>query len=208
MKKLLCNVMAASALLACSTAAFAAADGFFLHAKLGWERSDYGTSNFDYMTSASIHNESVSLSPTLGYQVNPNLAFEASYLDWHTDVDNIALSSNPQGVSGLRNGSIDDYTLDLSVKGMLPLDQVKQGLGIYGKVGAAYVQSIKSGGMNNAALGSDYQNTYAIRPITSVGVSYDINDVTGVDLGTTHLYEGSGIQSADFTYIGLSHHFG
>lgn len=208
MKKLLCKVMATSALLACSTAAFAAADGFFLHAKLGWESMDNGTSDFDYMTSGSFHNETVSLSPSLGYQINPNFAVEATYLDWHTDIDNIGLSANPQGVSSIRNGSVDNYSLDISAKGMLPLDQVKQGLGVFGKIGASYVQSIKSGGLNDATLGNDYHNTYAIRPITTVGVSYDVNDLTVVDLGTTHLYEGSGIQSADFTYIGLSHHFG
>lgn len=208
MKKLIHQAIAASALLACSTAALAAADGFYMHVKAGWERTDYSTSDFSYMTSAKFHNEGFSLSPSFGYQVNPNFAIEASYVDFATDVDNIGLSSNPQGVSGIRNGTINNYTLDLSAKGMLPLDKVKQGLGVYAELGAAYVQSIRSGGMNDATLGNDYHNHYAIRPTTTFGVSYDVNDTTSVDLGSKHLYSGDNIPSADFTYIGLAHHFG
>ncbi len=205
MQKLLCRFIAATTLIACSSAAMAAADGFFIHAKVGWAQSDYSNSNFDYMTASSIHNDGLTFSPSLGYQLNPNFAFELTYLDWHTDVDNIALSTNPEKVTSLRNGSVNNYSLDLSAKAMLPLDH---GIGLFAKLGAAYVQSIKSGGLNNATLGADYQNIYALRPITTLGVSYDVNETTALDLGATHLYAGSGIQSADFTYIGLAHHFG
>lgn len=208
MKKLLYKLVAATTLVACSSAAMAAADGFFLHAKAGWAQSDYSTSDFDYMNASSIKKEGLSLSPSLGYQVNVNYAVELTYLDWQTDVDNIALGSNPTGQTGLRNGSINNYSLDLSAKGMLPLDRVKEGLGVFAKLGAAYVQSIKSGGLNDSTLGGDYHNTYAIRPITTLGVSYELNEGTVLDLGATHLYEGGGIQSADFTYIGFARHFG
>ena len=205
MKKLLCQLVAVSSLVACSSAAMAAADGFFLHAKVGWAQSDYSNDNFDYMSSSTIHKEALSLSPSFGYQLNPNFAFELTYLDWQTDVDNIGLSSNPQGKTSLRNGSVNNYSLDLSAKAMLPLDK---GFGLFAKLGAAYVQSIKSGGLNDATLGNDYHNVYAIRPITTLGVSYEINDGMVLDLGATHLYEGSGIQGANFTYIGLARHFG
>lgn len=205
MKKLLCKLSLGGLLIAVSSTVLAAPDGFFMHAKLGWESTDYSTGDFNYMTSASFHKNGLSFSPSVGYQFNPNIAIEASYLDWQTDVDNIGLSSNPQGLSGLRNGSINNYSLDISAKGMLPLEN---GFGLFAKAGAAYVQSIMSGGMNNSTLGDDYHNTYTVRPITTFGASYELNDTTVLDIGQTHLYEGAGIPSANFTYLGIARYFG
>jgi hypothetical protein len=194
-------------LLIASSSAFAAADGFYIGGQLGADNAGYRTGQFPYMTSAQIFTSGLAGGAFFGYQFSPMLAAQVGYVRGNrVSVKNITLATpNPTNQTTLANGGIALNIWDAALKVMLPL---KYGVGLSGKVGAAYINANTSGGINNHTLGGIYVNNSKWAPEAGLGGSYDFNQNVTTGLEYTHTFKSGPVPHIDMLLANLAYHFG
>lgn len=194
-------------LLAVSTGAFAASDGFYVGGDFGVSNTAYSHSDFNYMTDAHVDKTGVAGGAFFGYQMSPMLAAELGYTrPARVNLDNITMASNtPGGLTTLSNGSITMNIWDFAIKGMVPL---KNGFGLNAKVGAAYVKYNVGGGLDQSNLGSMYKDNSKVLPEAGLGASYDFNKNVTTGVNFKHIFKGGNIENIDLATVDLGYHFG
>lgn len=140
----------------------------------------------------------------LGYQVNPNFAVEAGYIDF----GKARYSATYTG--GTAEGTVKAGGIDIAALGILPLTH---NLSVFGKAGlvAAHVKSnLSATGTAAAASGSASANV--ISPLIGVGLDYKLTDT--VDLRTEYDHASNlgksgktGKMTADMLSVGIAYHF-
>lgn len=158
-----------------SSAASAAANGLYGGAELGYGDIDTSAGHLFPFTSDTA-NDGLAGRLFSGYQFNKYLAAEGGW------------GFQEQGFLKATN----QYDFDLAAKGMWPITQT---FGLYGKVGAAYVDQSINGG-----------STDGVRPLYGLGLSYDMTPKVSTTLGWTRIVGGGSIQDSNFVMLGAAYH--
>ncbi len=205
-KALLSALITGAAILGFSAVASADLPGFYVGGDLGLSNVHQSDNPF----TSDNNGTGLGAGAQFGYQFNPYVAAEAGYIYFH----NVNHNYGNTGF-GTFNDSYKEQAGDLVVKGTLPLNQY---FSLYGKAGAAYVDSqyeaysnfpvITQGGHIANANINYSASTTPIRPVYGVGVSYNITPNVSADLGWTRVQKNNTIPNADITTLGLTYHFG
>jgi OmpA-OmpF porin, OOP family len=135
----------------------------------------------------------------VGYQIDDTWGVE---MGW-TRFSDATFRGSYAGI-GLASANIKTNTIDLVVKGSVPVaNQVKA----FGKLGAAYVMSRASANVVGYHY-SDKQNK--LLPTATAGVSYEFSDQVSADLSYTRVQKVGNtklVNSTDFVGIGLTYSF-
>jgi OmpA-OmpF porin, OOP family len=190
-KLLVAAALAGFSMVGFSSAANAALPGYYIGGQLGW--GDTHISNYSDTSGYTFDQTGVAGRVFGGYQVNQNFATELGYTHFsNTDVK--AKSS------GVKQGDIEAYAVDLTAKGILPLNDVTN---IYGKLGPAWIKETGASGFSGSKD--------KVYPTFGVGVSYDITPNVPVDLSWNRIQRIGGsdnIPSTDLFSVGIAYNFG
>ncbi|OAI49414.1 hypothetical protein AYO45_02570 [Gammaproteobacteria bacterium SCGC AG-212-F23] len=222
--------LAISGLLAGS--AFAMQPGTYAGIQLGW-----GTIHQGGVSNSSINNVFRALGPNFvvtsrsnsnsdsgfagrifgGYQFCQYWAAELGFSKFTnaTAKANAAASYPPGPLTAnlAASGSVSAYAVDLVAKGILP---IQDNFSAYGKLGAAYLNEnghINLTASNSAGTivgGRASAGQSRVLPTASIGLAYDVNRCTAVDLGWNHIQTvGSNhLGNTDMVALGVSYSFG
>lgn len=132
---------------------------------------------------------------TLGFDVNSNIAIEASYTnlgEFDADDDTIAALEFLTGVA-LDDASVEGDGIEFAVVGKAPLSDV---VSVFGKAGIFVWDAEYK--IDTVSFGSDSDTEDGTDPFFGVGVSFDIGQAVAFNVEYT-LYD---VDDADIDYIG------
>ncbi|CAM4431346.1 MAG: Outer membrane protein A [Legionellaceae bacterium] len=188
-----------SAILATlSSAALAAAPGFYVGGQLGWSKADYSASDLSAPYSVGdVKNSGLGGRISAGYQFNQNWAAELGYTKYkNVDFNNV--SNDGQVIGDLK---LKHQAIDLVAKGILPLDN---GFNVFAKAGVAYVKQTFDLKNPQPSLSDDEKKW---RPTYGLGAGYDFNQNVSTDISWMRIQNGSSINNLDLISAGVSYHF-
>jgi OOP family OmpA-OmpF porin len=113
----------------------------------------------------------------LGYQVNPNFALEAGYIDF----GKASYTSTYSG--GVASGTVKAGGIDFAALGILP---VTDSFSVFGKVGVVAAQVKSSISATGLTSPGDTKST-VVAPLLGLGVSYKISDNTDLRAEYDHV---------------------
>ncbi|MBY0544398.1 MAG: porin family protein [Gammaproteobacteria bacterium] len=215
-------LLAVSALGLCSSV-YAADNGLYAGAQLGYANIDNSVSSLDVSSTPlninghyvgqvsgfknpSVDNGDIGGRAYLGYQFNRYFSLEAGYTQYaDTDVNNIA---------GFHNQDISLYEGAIDTVGKFSLPIGKR-VNLYAKGGAAYVMTQGVDSSINQVIrplnvSSSFEtsttNIDEFRPTYGFGASFDITNHLSTDVSWSQIVGGNNIPTTNFTALGLSYH--
>lgn len=133
----------------------------------------------------------------LGYALNPYSAFEFGYTHYANTT-----YAKPDGSQLDHDSVVNTNSIDIAMKGSFPFKSV----GVFGKLGLAYLSASSSGSL--APLGSSsVSDNNALRPMYALGVGYELTQNWVVDFSYTITTGGGGVQETDLMALEVSYHF-
>jgi OOP family OmpA-OmpF porin len=213
----------AVALSSLAVSSFAASQGPYVGAQLGYGKVQQSSDSFTTSFPFNVKNTGVAGRVFAGYQVNENFAGELGWTRF-TNVNGKGSATvlTPATLfpvptftttTVVSNGYIQNNAIDLVAKGIYAVtDKVK----VYGKLGAAYVMSRETVNTtfttNNVVVKSKAtQSESKILPTAGVGVSYDFTNNVAADVSYTRIQKVGKtnlVSSSDFFGAGLTYSFG
>lgn len=170
-----------------STAALAAAPGFYVGGQLGW--SKVGNDMPGY-----VNNDNTGIGGRLfaAYQIDQNWAAELGY----TKFAKTKVSALNTTVYTLKTDAFD-----VVGKGIIPLDN---GFNVFGKLGMAYTKA-----KLDVPLAGFSDSDAKWRPTYGAGVGYDFNQNVTADISWMRIQNSSAlIKNPDLISAGVGYHFG
>ena len=207
--RILFATLATGGLLLAAQAQAASSPGLYISANTGVSLSHRHTAGIDgavanqgiNVSSGDADKQDTTYGVTLGYDINPNLAVEAGYVN----LGSMGYQSNV--TSGAVVGSVKSQGFTAAVKGTLPL---ANGFSAYGKAGLIDARTdLRATGSNNIATSNTRE--YAVRPLVGMGVSYDITPKVATQLEWNHYSDLGGASTSEASYntytVGMRYKF-
>lgn len=197
--RILFATLATGGLLIAAQAQAASAPGLYVGANTGISLANHHTAGLDgavanqgvNVTSGNSDKQDTAWGLTLGYDINPNLAVEAGYVN----LGSMGYQSNATG--GAVTGSLKSQGLTLAAKGSLPL---ANGFTAYGKVGLIDART----DLRTSGLSTTNTREYSVEPLVGLGVSYDITPKVATNVEWTHYSDLGGASTSEASYNTLS----
>ncbi|EDP46883.1 porin family protein [Rickettsiella grylli] len=188
-KILMTGVLTASA---CAVITANAATPFYVHGQIGY--ADTHIKSRLESNPANFANDGLAGRLSLGYQLTPQLAVEAGYLQLSNE------NSNERSKKGKATFSNEQYAIDVAAKGALP---ITNNVNVYGKLGVAY--------LTTKLNPNDHEiSKRKFAPEVAVGMDYDITPNVTVDTSLTHIqtFGSKRPGNIDFLAVGVGYNFG
>lgn len=204
--RILFATLATGSVLLAAQAQAATTPGLYVGANTGISLANHHTAGLDgavanqgvNVTSGNSDKQDTAWGLTLGYDINPNLAVEAGYVN----LGSMGYQSN--AAAGAVVGSLKSQGLTLAAKGTLPL---ANGFAAYGKVGLIDART----DLRTSGLATRNTREYSVSPLVGLGVSYDLTPQVATQLEWNHYSDLGGASTSEASYntvsVGLRYRF-
>lgn len=200
--RILFVTFATSSLLLAAQAQAAGSPGLYVSANTGISLANRHTAGIDgavanqgiNVSSGNSDKQDTTYGLTVGYDINPNLAVEAGYVN----LGSMGYQSNVG--SGAVVGSVKSQGFTAAVKGTLPL---ANGFAAYGKAGLIDARTdLRASG--SSGITTSNTREYAVRPMIGLGVSYDITPKVATQLEWNRYSDLGGPSTSEASFNTIS----
>ncbi len=197
--RILFATLASGSMLLAAQAQAATTPGLYVGANTGISLANRHPAGIDgavanqgvNVTSGNSDKQDTAYGLTLGYDLNPNLAVEAGYVN----LGSLGYQSN--ATAGAVTGSVKSQGFTLAAKGTLPL---ANGFSAYGKLGLIDARS----DLRTSGLSTTNTREYSVRPMLGLGVSYDITPQVATQLEWNHYSDLGGASTSEASFNTVS----
>lgn len=172
-------------------------NGFYAGGQVGNSMSSYNDTILGINSANDLDKNGLAGRIYFGYQYSKNWATEVGYARFHSlEVTNINRTGN--------DGMLKESAIDIAGKAILPFSH---GIGVYAKLGAAYLTANPENGLN------DYSTTFDNKKSNwrleyGIGATLQSTRNLSLDLSATRIQKSNDVPNLNFLAIGVEYHFG